>query len=53
MFSYVVPTFLQMFLRDRFGALSPVPNEFKPVKTQKEIINGVERKRADTISLER
>lgn len=36
---YVDMSFLQMFFWERFGALSPVPIEFKHVKPQKVIIN--------------
>lgn len=43
--SYADASFLQIFLWERLGAISPMPNEFKPVKTQKVIINGVEREK--------
>lgn len=39
--SYVNASFLQMFLLERFRALSPVPFEFKLVKPQNVVIDGV------------
>lgn len=37
--------FLQMFLRERFGALSPKLVEFKAAKPEKLIIDGVEKEK--------
>lgn len=42
---YIEASFLQMFLRERFGALSPVVVKFEPMKPQKVSINGVGREK--------
>lgn len=41
--SYANANFLQLFLCERFGALSPIPVKFKPTKPQKIVIDGVEK----------
>lgn len=38
---YVDVNFLQLFLWERFRALSPIPKEFKPVKHQ--VVDGIEK----------
>lgn len=42
---YVGTYFLQMFLRERFGALSSKPVEFKAAKPEKVIIDEVEKEK--------
>lgn len=42
MFTYADTSFLQMFLWERFKALSPEPHKFSPIEMVETVVRGVQ-----------